>query len=54
MNAGIMVGITMIFEVLEYVVSNPYSFHDVFLEIMLFASFVPGRVTRCPSKSVSF
>jgi hypothetical protein len=48
-----MVCITLIFEALEYVVSNPSSFHDVCLEIMLFASFIPGRVTQCPSKLVS-
>jgi hypothetical protein len=48
-----MVCITLIFEVLEYVVLNPFSFHDVCLEIMLFASFILGRVTRCPSKLVS-
>jgi hypothetical protein len=40
-----MVCITPIFEALEYVVLNPSSFHDVFLEIMLFASFIPGGVT---------
>jgi hypothetical protein len=48
-----MVCITLIFEALEYVVLNPSSFHDVFLEIMLFVSPVPGRVTWCPSKLVS-
>jgi hypothetical protein len=48
-----MVCITLIFEGLDYVVVNPSSFHDVCLEIMLFASFIPGRVTRCPSKLVS-
>jgi hypothetical protein len=35
-----MVCITLIFEELEHVVLNPSSFHDVFLEIMLFASFI--------------
>jgi hypothetical protein len=48
-----MVCITLIFEVHEYDVLNPSSFRDVCLEIMLFASFIPGRVTRCPSKLVS-
>jgi hypothetical protein len=48
-----MVCITLIFEALEYVVLNPSSFHDVFLEIMLFALFIPGRVTWCPSKLIS-
>ena len=52
MNPGIMVCITLIFEALEHVVLNP-SFHDVFLEIMLFALFKPGRVTQCPSKLIS-
>jgi hypothetical protein len=40
-----MVCITLIFEELEHVVLNPSSFHDVFLEIMLFSLFIPGRVT---------
>jgi hypothetical protein len=48
-----MVCITLTFEVLEYVVLNPSSFHDVFSEIMLFASCIPRRVTRCPNKLVS-
>jgi hypothetical protein len=48
-----MVCITLIFEVLEYVVLNPSSFHDTCLKIMRFASFILGRVTRCPSKLVS-
>jgi hypothetical protein len=48
-----MVCITLIFEALEHVVLNPSSFHDVFLEIMLFASFILGRVTWCPSKLIS-
>jgi hypothetical protein len=48
-----MVCINLIFESLEYVVLNPSSFHDVFLEIMLFSSFIPRRVTWCPSKLVS-
>jgi hypothetical protein len=48
-----MVCITLIFEVLEYGVLNLSSFHDVCLEIMVFASFIPERVTRCPSKLVS-
>jgi hypothetical protein len=34
-----MVCITLIFEALEHVVLNPSSFHDVFFEIMLFASW---------------
>jgi hypothetical protein len=53
MSSGIMVCITPIFEALEHVVLNPSSFHDVCLEIMLFALFKPGRVTRCPSKLIS-
>jgi hypothetical protein len=48
-----MVCITLIFEALEHVVSNSSSFHDVYLEIMLFASFKPGRVIRCLSKLIS-
>jgi hypothetical protein len=48
-----MVCITLIFEALEHVVSNPSSFHDVCLEIMLFSSFILGRVTQFPSKLVS-
>jgi hypothetical protein len=48
-----MVCITLIFEALEYVVLNPSSFHDIGLEIMLFASFIPRRVTWCPSKLIS-
>jgi hypothetical protein len=50
---GIMVCITLFFEALEYVLLNPSSFHDVFLEIILFASFILGRVTRFPSKLIS-
>jgi hypothetical protein len=50
MSLGIIVCITLIFEALEYVVLNPFSFHDVYLEIMLFSSFILGRVTWCPSK----
>jgi hypothetical protein len=52
MSLSIMVCITLIFEALEHVL-NPYSFHDVCLEIMLFALFKPGRVTQCPSKLIS-
>jgi hypothetical protein len=48
-----MVCITLIFEALEHVVLNPSSFHDIFLEIMLFSLFKPGRVTQCPSKLIS-
>jgi hypothetical protein len=48
-----MVCITLIFEALEYVVLNPSSFHDVFLEIMLFSSFIPGRVTWSLGKLIS-
>jgi hypothetical protein len=48
-----MVCITLIFEALEYVVFNPSSFHDIFLEIMLFASFILGKVTWFPSKLIS-
>jgi hypothetical protein len=48
-----MVCTTPIFEALEYVVLNPSSFHDVCLEIMLFALSIPGRVTCCPSKLIS-
>jgi hypothetical protein len=48
-----MVCITLIFEALKYGVLNPSSFYDVCLEIMLFASFIPGGVTRCPSKLIS-
>jgi hypothetical protein len=47
-----MVCITLIFEAPEYVVLYPSSFHDVCLEIMLFASFIPVRVTWCPSKLI--
>jgi hypothetical protein len=52
-SSGIMVCITLIFEVLEHVVFNPSSFHDIFLEIMLFSLFKPGRVTHYPSKLIS-
>jgi hypothetical protein len=48
-----MVYVTLIFEALEYVALNSSSFHDVFLEIMLFASFIPRRVTWFPSKLIS-
>jgi hypothetical protein len=48
-----MVCITLIFEELEHVVLNPSLFHDIFLEIILFALFIPGRVTWCPSKLIS-
>jgi hypothetical protein len=48
-----MVYITLNFEALGYVVLNPSSFHDVFLEIMLFSSFIPGRLTWWPSKLIS-
>jgi hypothetical protein len=48
-----MVCITLIFEAIEHVVLNPSSFHDVGLEIMLFASFKPRRVTQCPRKLIS-
>ena len=48
-----MVCITLIFEALEHVVLNPSSFHDVFLEIMLFSLFIPGRVTWFPSTLIS-
>jgi hypothetical protein len=50
---SIMVCITLIFEALEYALLNPSSFHDIFLEIMLFSSFIHGRVTGFPSKLIS-
>jgi hypothetical protein len=43
-----MVCITLIFEALEYVALNYSSFHDIFLEIMLFASFIPGKGDMVP------
>jgi hypothetical protein len=48
-----MVCITLIFEELEYVVLNPSSFCDIFLEIMLFSSSILRGVTWCPSKLIS-
>jgi hypothetical protein len=53
MSPGIMVCITPIFKSLEHVALSLSSFHDVFLDFMLFASFKPGRVTQCPSKLIS-
>jgi hypothetical protein len=40
-----MVCVTLILEALEYVALNSPSSHNVFLEIMLFDLFIPGRVT---------
>jgi hypothetical protein len=48
-----MVCIIVIFESLEDALLNPSSFHDVLLKIMLFSSFIPRRVTWCPSKLIS-
>jgi hypothetical protein len=47
-----MICVTLIFEALEYVALKSPSFHNVFLEIMLFNLFIPERVTECPSMSV--
>jgi hypothetical protein len=49
-----MVHVTMIFEASEYVALNSPSFHNVFLEIILFNLFIPGGVTKFPSKLVPF
>jgi hypothetical protein len=40
-----MLCVTLILETLEYVALNSPSFHNVFLETMLFDLFIPGRVT---------
>jgi hypothetical protein len=40
-----MVYVTLILEALKYVALDSPSFHNVFLEIMLFNLFIPGRVT---------
>jgi hypothetical protein len=40
-----MVCVTLIIEALEYVALNSPSFHNDFLEIMLFNLFISGRVT---------
>jgi hypothetical protein len=53
MRPGIMVCITLIFESLEHVLLNPSSFHDVCLEIILFALFKPRKVTQFPNKLIS-
>jgi hypothetical protein len=42
---GIMVCVTPIIKALEYVALNSPSFHNVFSEIMLFNSFILGRVS---------
>jgi hypothetical protein len=39
-----MVCITLIFEALEHVALNPFSFHNVCLDFMLLALFKLGRV----------
>jgi hypothetical protein len=41
---GILVCFTLIIEALEYVALNSPSFHNVFLEIILFDLFIPRRV----------
>jgi hypothetical protein len=40
-----MVCVTLVLDALEYVELNSPSFHNVFLEIILFDLFIPGRVT---------
>jgi hypothetical protein len=40
-----MVCATLIIESLEYVAFNSPSFHKIYLEIILFNLFIPGRVT---------
>jgi hypothetical protein len=47
-----MVCVTLIFESFEYVSLNTPSFHNVFLEIILFNLFIPRGVTECLSKMV--